>query len=130
VRDPDRPRDTNEFRAFGHVNRSLGNCVRFCAWIAGHDPSPAGAREQAFHDSLYSVAAMALPGVGLIGGRQAGFKGICSLTTPITTPITTRMAADAFWRVQRFSFRLAGQYLAGSIVRLRVPTPGDSEIRS
>jgi len=70
-------------------------------------------REQAFHEGLYSVAAMALLGVALIAGRQIGFKGICSLTTRIMT----RMAADAFWRVQRFSSDWHANNFAGSIVR-------------
>ncbi|HWF11115.1 MAG TPA: ABC transporter ATP-binding protein [Bryobacteraceae bacterium] len=72
-----------------------------------------GAREQAFHDALYSVAAMAILGALLIAGRQIGFKGICSLTTRIMT----RMAADAFWRVERFSSDWHANNFAGSIVR-------------
>jgi ATP-binding cassette subfamily B protein len=71
------------------------------------------AREQGFHDALRSVTAMALLGLAVIAGRQLGFKGICRLTTRIMT----RMAADAFWRVQRFSSDWHANNFAGSIVR-------------
>jgi ATP-binding cassette subfamily B protein len=71
------------------------------------------ARDLAFHDALDAVAAMVVLGAVLIGGRQVGFQGICRLTTRIMT----RMAADAFWRAQRFSSAWHANNFAGSIVR-------------
>ena len=56
-------------------------------------------RAQAFHDALAAVAAMAVLGAVLIGGRQIAFRGICRLTVRLMS----RLASDAFWRVQRFS---------------------------
>jgi ATP-binding cassette, subfamily B, bacterial len=70
-------------------------------------------REQAFHAALGWVVAMAVAGAVLIGARYAGFLGICSLTVRIMS----RMAADAFWRVQRLSTDWHANNFAGSIVR-------------
>jgi ATP-binding cassette, subfamily B, bacterial len=70
-------------------------------------------REQAFHNALHSVAAMAGLGLVLIGARYAAFYGICVLTTRIMS----RMASDAFWRVQRLSTDWHANNFAGSIVR-------------
>lgn len=71
------------------------------------------AREQSFHEALRTVASIVMLGAVLIGGRQIGFRGICRLTTRVMT----RMAADAFWRVQRFSSDWHANNFAGSIVR-------------
>src|SRR6185312_7130657 len=70
-------------------------------------------REEAFHDALSAVAMMVFLGAVQIGGRQLGFQKICRLTTRIMT----RMAADAFWRVQRFSSDWHANNFGGSIVR-------------
>ncbi len=70
-------------------------------------------RARAFHDALIAVAAMAALGLAQIGGRHIGFIGICRLTVRIMS----RMAADAFWRVQRFSSDWHANNFSGSIVR-------------
>src|SRR5260370_12699483 len=70
-------------------------------------------RAQAFHDALIAVAAMAVLVAVLIGGRQIAFKGICRLTFRLMS----RLASDAFWRVQRFSSDWHANTFAGSIVR-------------
>jgi ATP-binding cassette subfamily B protein len=71
------------------------------------------AREQSFHDALMAVGGIVILGAVLICGRQIGFHGICRLTTRLMT----RMAADAFWQVQRFSSDWHANNFAGSIVR-------------
>jgi ATP-binding cassette subfamily B protein len=73
----------------------------------------AARRAQAFHDALIAVAAMAVLGAVLIGGRHLAFKGICRLTVRLMS----RLASDAFWRVQRFSSDWHANTFAGSIVR-------------
>jgi ATP-binding cassette, subfamily B, bacterial len=70
-------------------------------------------RDHAFHNALLPVAAMAGLGVVLIGARYAAFIGISGLTVRIMS----RMAADAFWRVQRLSTDWHANNFAGSIVR-------------
>jgi ATP-binding cassette subfamily B protein len=70
-------------------------------------------RQQAFHDALNAVAIMAALGAVLIAGRYLAFKGICRFTTQLMA----RIAADAFWRVQRFSSDWHANNFAGSIVR-------------
>jgi ATP-binding cassette, subfamily B, bacterial len=76
-------------------------------------PQNAVNRPQAFHDALVAVAAMAVLGTVLIGGRHVSFKGICRLTVRLMS----RLGADAFWRVQRFSSDWHANNFAGSIVR-------------
>jgi ATP-binding cassette subfamily B protein len=73
----------------------------------------AATRTQSFHDALAAVAAMTVLGALLIGGRHIAFKGICRLTVKIMS----RVAADAFWRVQRFSSDWHANNFAGSVVR-------------
>src|ERR1700732_320286 len=70
-------------------------------------------REKAFHDALLDIAAMAGLGAVLVGARYAAFRHICSLTVHLMS----RMAADAFWRVQRLSTDWHANNFAGSIVR-------------
>jgi ATP-binding cassette, subfamily B, bacterial len=69
--------------------------------------------EEAFHNALLAVAGMAGLGVVLVGARYAGFIWICGLTVRIMS----RMASDAFWRVQRLSTDWHANNFAGSIVR-------------
>jgi ATP-binding cassette subfamily B protein len=70
-------------------------------------------RQEAFHDALLAAAAMAGLGAVLVGARYAAFIGICGLTVRIMS----RIAADAFWRVQRLSTDWHANNFAGSIVR-------------
>jgi ATP-binding cassette subfamily B protein len=70
-------------------------------------------REQAFQNALHSVAAMALLGAVLIGGRHIAFLQVSRLTVRLMS----RMASDAFWRVQRLSTDWHANTFAGSIVR-------------
>jgi len=49
----------------------------------------------------------------LVGARYVAFRHICSLTVHLMS----RMAADAFWRVQRLSTDWQANNFAGSIVR-------------
>src|SRR4051794_2849558 len=56
-------------------------------------------REQAFQSALYSIAAMAVLGAVLIAGRHVAFIQVSRLTVRLMS----RMASDAFWRVQRLS---------------------------
>jgi ATP-binding cassette subfamily B protein len=69
--------------------------------------------KQAFHNALIAVAMMAMLGTLLIGARYAAFIGISRLTVRIMS----RMASDAFWRVQRLSTDWHANHFAGSIVR-------------
>ena len=71
------------------------------------------AREQSYSAAFYAVGAIVCLGAILIAGRQIAFQGICKLTTRVMT----RMAADAYWRVQRFSSDWHANHFAGSIVR-------------
>jgi ATP-binding cassette subfamily B protein len=70
-------------------------------------------REQAFRDTILAVVCMALLGAVLIASRQLAFMGICRMTPRVMS----RMAADAFWRVQRFASDWHANNFAGSIVR-------------
>jgi len=69
--------------------------------------------EVAFHNALLSVACMAALGAVLILGRCIAFIGISRLTVRLMS----RMAADAFSRVQRLSTDWHANHFAGSIVR-------------
>src|SRR5215472_2742308 len=70
-------------------------------------------RDIAFHNALVSIASMAALGVVFILGRYVAFIGISRLTVRLMS----RMAADAFWRVQRLSTDWHANHFAGSIVR-------------
>ena len=70
-------------------------------------------REHALHDAILAVAVMAALGGVLIGARYVAFLGISGLTVRMMS----RMASDAFWRVQRFSTDWHANTFAGSIVR-------------
>jgi ATP-binding cassette subfamily B protein len=70
-------------------------------------------RNQALHSGELAVAAMAGLGVLLIAARYFAFIGV----THLTVRLMSRIATDAFWRVQRFSTDWHANNFAGSIVR-------------
>ncbi len=71
------------------------------------------ARPEALRAAEYAIGAMAALGAVLAGARFLAFLGIVRLTVRLMT----RMAGDAFWRVQRFSTDWHANNFAGSIVR-------------
>ncbi len=75
--------------------------------------SHGASRAQAFHAGALAVAAMAGLGALLIGARYCAFMGISLLTVRLMS----RIASDAFWRVQRLSTHWQANNFAGSIVR-------------
>ena len=68
---------------------------------------------RALRAAFYAIAAMAGLGALLALARYFAFLGIVRLTVRLMT----RMASDAFWRVQRFSTDWHANNFAGSIVR-------------
>lgn len=72
-----------------------------------------GARLVALRAAVVAIAAMAGLGATLAVARYLAFLSIVRLTVRIMT----RMAGDAFWRVQRFSTDWHANNFAGSIVR-------------
>jgi ATP-binding cassette subfamily B protein len=72
-----------------------------------------GARAVALRAAGAAILAMACLGALLAGARYLAFLGIVRLTVRLMT----RMASDAFWRVQRFATDWHANNFAGSIVR-------------
>ena len=70
-------------------------------------------REHAFGNALLPVGVIAALGATLIGARHLAFQ----VTSGLTTRLMSRMASDAFWRVQRFSTDWHANTFAGSTVR-------------
>jgi ATP-binding cassette subfamily B protein len=70
-------------------------------------------RAEALRAAISAIAAMAGLGAVLAVARYLAFLGIVRLTVRLMT----RMASDAFWRVQRFSTDWHANNFAGSIVR-------------
>jgi len=70
-------------------------------------------RDAAFHAAIQAIAMMAAMGAVLLAGRHLAFLGIIRLTLRLMS----RFAADAFWRIQRFSTDWHANNFAGSIVR-------------
>lgn len=70
-------------------------------------------RLHGLHAAVMAIAAMAGLGALLAAARYVAFLGIVQLTLRLMT----RMASDAFWRVQRFSTDWHANNFAGSIVR-------------
>lgn len=68
---------------------------------------------KALRDALLDIAAMAMLGGVLVGARHVAFRRVCGLTVQMMS----RMASDAFWRVQRLSTDWHANNFAGSIVR-------------
>jgi ATP-binding cassette subfamily B protein len=71
------------------------------------------AREHALHSALLAVGGMAVLGAALIASRHLAFRA----TSGLTTRLMSRVASDAFWRVQRFSTDWHANTFAGSTVR-------------
>jgi ATP-binding cassette, subfamily B, bacterial len=71
-----------------------------------------GSRD-ALHAAAYAIASMAGLGTILMLARYVALLAIIRLTLRLMT----RMASDAFWRVQRFSTDWHANNFAGSIVR-------------
>jgi ATP-binding cassette, subfamily B, bacterial len=65
------------------------------------------------HAALRAIVIMAVLGFILMAARYFAFLGIIRLTLRLMS----RMASDAFWRVQRFSTDWHANNFAGSIVR-------------
>jgi len=63
--------------------------------------------------ALWLLAGLSLLGVLAIAGRRAGYLGI----TQLTLRVMSRVAAESFWRVQRFSAEWHANSFAGSTVR-------------
>jgi ATP-binding cassette, subfamily B, bacterial len=68
---------------------------------------------QALHAALWALGSMAALGLVLAAGRYFALLAICYLTSRLIS----RLARDAFWRVQRFSTDWHANNFAGSIVR-------------
>ncbi|MGA8160648.1 MAG: ABC transporter ATP-binding protein [Acidobacteriaceae bacterium] len=77
--------------------------------VAGH----AGGRVAALHAAVAAILAMAVLGLILAAMRYLALRAIIRLTLRLMS----RMATDAFWRVQRFSTDWHANNFAGSIVR-------------
>ena len=77
--------------------------------IASH----AALRSAALSVVIQSIAIMAGLGLILLTARHLAFLGIIRLTLRLMS----RMASDAFWRVQRFSTDWHANHFGGSIVR-------------
>ncbi|MGC2637536.1 MAG: ABC transporter ATP-binding protein, partial [Acidobacteriaceae bacterium] len=75
--------------------------------------SPSIARQHALASAVLAIAAMAVLGGILMIARYFALIAIIRLTLRLMT----RMASDAFWRVQRFSTDWHANNFAGSIVR-------------
>ena len=75
--------------------------------------SPGLSRSHALHTGERAVAAMAGLGALLIAARYFAFMGV----THLTVRLMSRIATDAFWRIQRFSTDWHANNFAGSIVR-------------
>lgn len=71
------------------------------------------ARESALHAAVWAIAVMAGLGAVLTAARHLAMLGIIRLTLQLMS----RLAGDAFWRVQRFSSDWQANNFAGSIVR-------------
>jgi ATP-binding cassette subfamily B protein len=75
--------------------------------------SPHAMRDAALHAGFKAIMMMALLGAVLLAGRHLAMLGIIRLTLRLMS----RFAADAFWRIQRFSADWHANNFAGSIVR-------------
>ena len=71
------------------------------------------ARMDALHTAEMAVSYMVALGALLIAARYGAIMGVCRLTVELMS----RIASDAFWRVQRLSTNWQANNFAGSIVR-------------
>ena len=81
--------------------------------VAGRSSASLVARVAALHAAAVAIAAMVALGIVLMVARYLALVAIIQLTLRLMT----RMAGDAFWRVQRFSSDWHANNFAGSIVR-------------
>jgi ATP-binding cassette subfamily B protein len=81
--------------------------------VATHAAHGYAMKVQALHAALWALGSMAALGVVLVAGRYFALLAICYLTSRLIS----RVARDAFWRVQRFSTDWQANNFAGSIVR-------------
>ena len=81
--------------------------------VAAHATHGYAVKVQALHAALWALGSMAALGVVLVAGRYFSLLAICYLTSRLIS----RLARDAFWRVQRFSTDWHANNFAGSIVR-------------
>ncbi len=75
--------------------------------------SPGTSRLHAFHNGEIAVAAMVGLGAVLIAARYLAIMGV----TRLTLRLMSRIASDAFWRIQRLPTDWHANNFAGSIVR-------------
>lgn len=76
-------------------------------------PGFAGDRDIALDEAIWALATMIGLGAVMVVMRHLAFIGICRLTLRVMT----RLAQEAFWRVQRFASEWHANTFAGSIVR-------------
>ncbi|MBL9033392.1 MAG: ABC transporter ATP-binding protein [Rhodospirillaceae bacterium] len=76
-------------------------------------PGFAGNRDIALDEAVWALAAMIGLGLLMMVMRHLAFVGICHLTVNVMT----RVAHQAFWRVQRFASEWHANTFSGSIVR-------------
>jgi ATP-binding cassette subfamily B protein len=81
--------------------------------VAMHAAHGYAVKVQALHAALWALGSMAALGVVLVAGRYFSLLAICYLTSRLIS----RLAQDAFRRVQRFSTDWHANNFAGSIVR-------------
>ena len=81
--------------------------------VANHAAHGYAVKVQALHAALWALGSMAALGLVLAAGRYFALLAICYLTSRLIS----RLARDAFWRVQRFSTDWHANNFAGSIVR-------------
>ena len=70
-------------------------------------------REAALTEAIWALVAMVALGALMVIMRHLAFVGVCRLTLRVMT----RVAQEAFWRVQRFASEWHANTFAGSIVR-------------
>src|SRR5882724_4337945 len=81
--------------------------------VANHAAHGYAVKVQSLHAALWALGSMAALGAVLVAGRYFALAGICYLTSRLIS----RLARDAFWRVQHSSTDSHANNFAGSIVR-------------
>ena len=76
-------------------------------------PAMLNQRDAALGDAIHALATMVGLGAVMLIMRHLAFVGVCRLTLRVMT----RVAQEAFWRVQRFASEWHANTFAGSIVR-------------
>ncbi|MBV8551938.1 MAG: ABC transporter ATP-binding protein [Acidobacteriaceae bacterium] len=85
----------------------------FCGRMIDAISVPGGPSRDALHRAVFAIAVMAVLGGLLTVARFVAFRAL----TEFTLKMMSRMAADAFWRVQRLSTDWHASTFAGSTVR-------------